>query len=65
MSDNEKGHKYTPARMNIDELERLTRLFKDIFAEQPLIKWSIYLAGFGGLLEGLHIIWLVIKDLRH
>jgi hypothetical protein len=61
MSNNDKPRGYQPAKITIDDVERLTKLFKEIFAEQPLIKWSIYLAGLGGLCETLHFAWLVLK----
>jgi len=61
MSNSEKPRPYQPAKITIDEYERLTKLFKEIFAEQPLIKWAIYLAGLGGLCDTIRFIWSAFK----
>ena len=65
MSNDEKRSQYQPAKITVDEYERLARLFKDLFAEHPMIKWAIYLAGIGGLAETLHVIWLAFKFVNH
>jgi hypothetical protein len=70
MSDEQTGHeeegrekrgsfaKGAPkSKMSIDDLERL----KKVLGEHPLIKWAIYFAGFGGLMDGLHVLWKVVK----
>ncbi len=67
MSDEEKGHEEKvggyhyarPTRVSIEDLEAL----KKLFAEHPLIRWAIYLAGFGGLMEGLHVLWQAARFL--
>jgi hypothetical protein len=67
MSPSGKGGGFNPApqpkssSIRVDEVERLTKLYKSVFEDQPLIKWSIIAAGFGGLLDGLHVLWLVLK----
>jgi hypothetical protein len=52
-----------PARLTTDEFERLANVFKDLLAEQPLIKAAIIAAGIGGAIEILHTIWLAIRYL--
>lgn len=49
------------SRVYVDELERL----KDLFSEHPRIKWAIYLAGFGGLMEGGRVLWDILKFLAN
>lgn len=52
------------SRVYIDELN----LLKGVFSEHPALKWSIYFAGFGGLLEGLRILVDLVAfflSLRH
>jgi len=46
-----------PTKLTIEDIQNL----KDLFADNPLIKWSIIVAGLGGALEGLHILWLFIQ----
>ena len=67
MSDENKGqqekqskgfHPARPTKLSVEDLQAL----KKLFAEHPLIRWAIYLAGFGGLMEGLHVLWQVIKS---
>jgi hypothetical protein len=41
--------------LTIDEFQYI----RDLFAENPLIKWAIIAAGIGGALEALHILWLL------
>jgi hypothetical protein len=45
------------------EFQRMAEFFKGFLAENPLVKASIIAAGIGGALEGLHILWLVIRFL--
>jgi hypothetical protein len=40
------------------EFQKMAEFFKKFLAENWLIKASIVTAGIGGLLEGLHILWL-------
>jgi len=60
MSD-EKSRPYTPARMTAQEFQELGTFFKQLIAENPLIKASVIAAGIGGALEGLHILWLALR----
>ena len=54
-------HPARPTKLTVEDLQAL----KDLFAEHPRIKWAIYLAGFGGLMDGLHVLWKLIEFLRH
>jgi hypothetical protein len=64
MSSSERPRPYQPAKISIDDYERLTRMFKDLFAEQPLIKWSIYFAGIAGVCETIDFIWKLFKHFK-
>jgi hypothetical protein len=44
-----------PTKLTIEDIQNL----KDLFADNPGIKWSIIAAGIGGALEGFHILWLL------
>lgn len=50
-----------PARLTTREFQCLARIIKDLLAENPLVKAAIIAAGIGGALEGLHILWLVVR----
>ena len=50
-----------PAKLTIDEFQQFGHVFKELLAESPAIKWSVYAAGVGGLLETLHIVWLAAR----
>ena len=63
MSPNGKGGGYTPARLTPEEVRILGSFFKELLAENPIIKASIIAAGVGGALEAMHIIWLAIRFL--
>jgi len=39
----------------------MAEFFKNFLAENPLVRYSIYAAGIGGALEGLHILWLILR----
>ena len=54
---------YTPARRSTEEFMALGVFFKQLLAENPLIKASIVAAGIGGALESLHVLWLAGKYL--
>jgi len=41
----------------------MAEFFKKLLADNPLVKASIIAAGIGGTLEGLHIVWLLIRYL--
>lgn len=65
MSNSEKPRGYQPAKMTIEDIERLSKLFKDLFAEQPLIKYSIYAAGLAGAVEVGRALIEIIKFFAH
>ena len=46
-----------PTRLTIEDIQNL----KDLFADNPLIKWSIIAAGIASTLESIHILWLFIQ----
>jgi hypothetical protein len=48
-----------PTKLTIEEFQDL----KNLFADNPGIKWSIIAAGIGGALEGIHILWLLFVRL--
>ena len=50
-------HPARPTKLSLEDLQAL----KNLFAEHPRIKWAIYLAGFGGLLDGIHVLWEFIR----
>jgi hypothetical protein len=58
-SPNEKPGKWTFA-----EFKQVSEFTKDLLADQPLIKYSIYSAGVAGVLESAHLIWLFICFLQ-
>lgn len=64
-ASNKEGGYYParPARLTTEEFERLANVFKDLLAEQPLIKAAIILAGLGGAVEILHTLWLALRYL--
>ncbi len=43
------------------EFQQMAEFFKNFLAENPLVRYSIYAAGIGGALEGLHILWLILR----
>jgi hypothetical protein len=49
-------------QLSISDLERILTLFERL-TNNPTIKWSIYAAGVGAVLETLHIIWLAARYL--
>ena len=65
LSANKEGGYYParPARLTTDEVERLANVFKDLLAEQPLVKAAIIAAGIGGGCEILHTLWLALRYL--
>jgi hypothetical protein len=54
-STNEKPGKWTFA-----EFKQVSEFTKDLLADQPLIKYSIYAAGVAGLLDTIHWIYVGI-----
>jgi hypothetical protein len=67
LSANKEGeggyHPARPARLTTDEFERLANVFKDLLAEQPVVKAAIIFAGIGGVIELIHTLWLAIRYL--
>jgi hypothetical protein len=50
-----------PAKLTFTQYKEMALFFRDFLADKPLIKWSIILAGVGGLLDGMHVIWSAIR----
>lgn len=50
-----------PTKFTFNQYKEMALFFRDFLSDKPLIKWSIILAGIGGLLDGLHIIWLGLR----
>lgn len=46
-----------PGKLTIAEFQQIAGFVKDLLADQPLIKYSIYAAGAAGLLDSIHLIW--------
>jgi hypothetical protein len=63
MSPNDKvgGSFSPPAKLTWGQYQEMMLFFRDFFADKPVIKWSIILAGVGGLLESLHVVWLALR----
>jgi hypothetical protein len=54
---------FTGTGITTKEFQNLAVFFKELLADNPLIRASIIAAGIGGALEGLHIIWLAARFL--
>lgn len=63
MSGKSEGGGYTPAKMTSDEFQKLGLFFKDLLAENPMLKAAIISAGVGGVFDSLHVLWLALKYL--
>ena len=50
-----------PARMTIDEFKGIATFFKQLLSDNPAIRISIIAAGIGGTLDGLHVLWLILR----
>lgn len=61
MLPNDPPGGYSPARLTPEEFQSLGIFFKQLLAENPAVKASIIAAGVGGALEGLHVVWLLIR----
>jgi len=60
--NNQAGGSFSPpAKLTVDQYKELALFFRDFLADKPVITWSIILAGIGGLLDGLHVAWLVLR----
>lgn len=50
----------TKARLTVDEIKDVAAFFKGLFEDSSLAAW-IKVAGIGAAIEGLHIVWLIIR----
>jgi len=50
-----------PSSLTIAEVQTLATFFKNLFSDNPLIKWSIVAAGIGGGLDVVHTFWLAAR----
>jgi hypothetical protein len=56
------GGSFTPpTKLTFSQYKEMALFFRDFLADKPVIKWSIILAGLGGLLDGLHVVWLALR----
>jgi hypothetical protein len=58
MSPANKPGGYTPGRLTAEEIQSLGMFFKQLLADNPLVKAAIIAAGIGGAFEILHTLWL-------
>lgn len=49
---------YNPPKMTLDQFREYANFFRELLSDNPLVKWSIVLAGIGGAFEMLHDLWL-------
>lgn len=49
-----------PGKFTVAEFQQVAGVVRELLADQPLIKYSIYAAGLAGLLDSIHWIWLLI-----
>lgn len=49
-----------PGKLTIAEFQQVAGVVRDLLADQPLIKYSIYAAGIAGILDSIYWIWLFI-----
>jgi hypothetical protein len=49
---------FNPPKMTLDQFREYAAFFKELLSENPLVKWSIVLAGIGGVFETVHDLWL-------
>jgi hypothetical protein len=52
------GGGFNPPRMTAQQFQDFAIFIRDFLAEKPLIKYSILLAGIGGVFEAVHDTWL-------
>jgi hypothetical protein len=61
---NEAGAGFTPSakpgKLTPAEFQQVASTVKDLLADRPLIKYSIYAAGVAGALDSGHWLWLLI-----
>jgi len=51
-------------RMTLDQFREYADFFKELLADNPVIKWSIILAGIGGFLDGVHVLYLFWQHVK-
>jgi hypothetical protein len=44
--------------------QKIMEFARELLAESPVVKYSIIMAGVGGVVELLHTIWLAIRYLE-
>lgn len=49
-----------PGKFTVAEFQQVAGVVRELLADQPAIKYSIYAAGVAGLLDSIHWIWLFI-----
>jgi hypothetical protein len=49
-----------PGKLTVAEFQQVAGVVRDLLADQPIIKWSIYAAGAAGLLDTIHWSWLFV-----
>jgi hypothetical protein len=49
---------FNPPKLTIGQFKEIANFFKDLLSENPVVKWSIVLAGIGGAFEAVHDSWL-------
>jgi hypothetical protein len=52
-----------PGKWTLAEIQQFAGFMKDLLADQPAIKYSIYAAGVAGLLDTVHWVWIFIAFL--
>jgi len=50
--------------MTLDQFREYADFFKELLADNPVIKWSIILAGIGGFLDGVHVLYLFWQHVK-
>lgn len=50
-----------PTKFTFEDVANFSRLFKELLADEPFLKWAIIAAGIGGVLESLHVLWLASR----
>lgn len=49
-----------PTKLTLEEMKDVAEFFRELFRDSWLPMW-IVIAGVGALLEGLHILWLLLR----
>jgi hypothetical protein len=52
-----------PGKLTVAEFQQFAGFMKDLLADQPVIKYSIYAAGMAGLFDSIHWAWVFIAFL--